>query len=91
MSGVLLTLPDRNIFPAAKWEAYIKSQKRLSELSLLMKRQSALMKRLTRAQKRAEKDVARMRSELLEAVENGAGIEHGGRIARLREKEETGT
>jgi hypothetical protein len=31
-----------------------------------------------------------MRKELLEAVENGAGIEHGGRIGRHM-KEETGT
>jgi hypothetical protein len=65
------------------------SLKRLNELSMLTKRQSMLMKRLTHAKKSAGKEVEQLRKELLEAVDNGAGIEHGGRIVRRNEKEET--
>ena len=78
----LRTLPDRNLIPAAKWEAYIEVLKRLNELSAIMKRQSALMKRLARCLKSAKKNVRTMEKELVAAVDNGAVIEHGGRLVK---------
>lgn len=71
---------DRNVFPAAKWAAYMESCKTLAELLKQQNEILMLTMRLNTAVAEAENEVAEMRGELLEAIEGGAAIEHGGRI-----------
>lgn len=69
----LAVMPAANVYPAEKWAAYVEASRTLNKLS-------DLARRISHARKRAEKEVEGMRKELLDALDKGATIQHGGRL-----------
>lgn len=74
MTGNLITLPDRNVFPTRKWTEYV------SKIELLGNLRKTRWE-LDRSVRLLEKDVDSLRRELVDAVRGGAAIENAGRIA----------
>lgn len=74
MKSNLFAFPDQNIFPRKKWSAYVNKIALLSNLR-------ATRREISHSIALVERDVDALRSELVEALENGAAIENSGRIA----------
>ena len=71
----LAVMTPANVYPAEKWAAYVEASRMLNKLS-------DLQKRIKRALKVAEKENMRLRIELVDALDKGATIQHGGRIKK---------
>lgn len=69
----LAVMPAANVYPAEKWAAYVEASRVLNQLL-------DLSKRIKRALKVAEKENTRLRIELVDALDKGATIQHGGRL-----------
>ena len=74
MKGSLLVMPDRNLFPVEKWSEYVNKIELLN--NLLLTRKS-----IDRSARMIERDVNRLRNELVAAIKRGGAIERAGRIA----------
>lgn len=70
----LVRMPERNLYPAVKWKRYLVVLQALQRLCRLKGEICHDIRVL-------ERESESLRSELLDAVTNGAGIEDGGRIA----------